>query len=262
MIEAAYREGEALGLAVWGEDEAGPFPTRPYPGQTWAPAGEPVQQPHEYVRAGMAKQLTLFHPATGQVRVKGVTSSANAVLHPWLKEELTAIVEALPAAAVPPSDEMCRALWQRWQAGLSAPLTLPASLPPLRLLLVLDNLAGHLSPDLVRWFFAHGIMPLYTPLGGSWLNMTESVQRVLGRRALAGHDPQTPQEIITWLEATARAWNREPTPFVWGGRRAARRARSRQRRHALGGSAAYTPRPIPRRSSLITQWLHASQMTH
>jgi hypothetical protein len=45
--------------------------------------------------------------------------------------------------------------------------------------LVLDNLAGHLSYDLVRWFFDHGVMLLYTPVGGSWLNMAESVQRII-----------------------------------------------------------------------------------
>jgi hypothetical protein len=44
--------------------------------------------------------------------------------------------------------------------------------------------------------FAHGIMPLYTPLSGSWLNMAESIQRILKRRALEGQQPQTPEEII------------------------------------------------------------------
>jgi len=39
-----------------------------------------------------------------------------------------------------------------------------------------------------------------------------------------------------WLEATARAWNRQPTPFVWGGKRQQRRERARLRR--LGGSGA------------------------
>jgi hypothetical protein len=28
----------------------------------------------------------------------------------------------------------------------------------------------------------HGIMPLYTPVGDSWLNMAESVQRVVVHR--------------------------------------------------------------------------------
>ena len=129
-------------------------------------------------------------------------------------------------------------------------ITLPETLPPLRLLLVWDNLTGHLTPALVLWLFAQGIMPLYTPLGGSWLNMAESIQRILKRRALDGHSPTTPEEIITWLEDAGRGWNRDPTPFVWGGRRRARRDRARQRRHALGGSGACTRRPLIRRRSL------------
>ena len=253
MIEAAYRLGEATGLAVWTEDEAGPFQTVPSPGGRWAPAGLPANQPHEYVRNGTAKLLTLFHPATGAVRVTGVTSCTNAVLHPWLREELAAILVALPPP--PPLDPAAtRAAWAAWQAGLTVPITLPADLPPLRMLLVLDNLAGHLTPAFVRWLVAHGVMPLYTPLGGSWLNRAESIQRVLKRRALEGTHPTTPEEIIAQLEATARGWNRDPTPFVWGGKRAARRERARQRRHALGGSGATTHRPIRRRAVRATQW--------
>ena len=44
--------------------------------------------------------LTLLHPATGQVRVQGVISSANAVLHPWLQRTLSEILETLPPASV------------------------------------------------------------------------------------------------------------------------------------------------------------------
>jgi hypothetical protein len=67
--------GEKLELAVWVQDEAGPYQTVPYPGESWQPEGHPVHQPHEYIRNGTAKMLTLFHPATGQLRVKGVTHS-------------------------------------------------------------------------------------------------------------------------------------------------------------------------------------------
>src|SRR2546428_9361273 len=76
----------------------------------------------------------------------------------------------------------------------------------------MDNLAGHKTRAFVEWLCAHGVLPLYTPLSGSWLNMTESVQRILIHRALKGHTPGSPQEIMTWLEQTARGWNADPTP--------------------------------------------------
>lgn len=77
--------------------------------------------------------------------------------------------------------------------------------------------------------------------------MAESIQQILKRRALSGQHPQTPQQIIDWLEAVATAWNQHPTPFEWGGKRSARRQRARLRRqHQLGGSGAYTTVPIPR----------------
>jgi hypothetical protein len=240
LIEAAYTQER---LPVWTEDEAGPYPTVPYPGAHWHPDGHPVCYPHEYVRNGTAKQLTLFHPASGQVRIKGVRSAPNAVLHPWLQAELSAILAALPPPEVLPPAEN-RRCWERWQEGLTERITLPQELPPLRMLLILDNLTGHYTAAFVLWLFAHGIRPLYTPLGGSWLNMAESIQRVLKRRALQGQHPQTPAEIMAWLEATARGWNRAPTPFLWGGKRQVRRLRARQRRHRLGGSGACTDQPL------------------
>jgi hypothetical protein len=162
-----------------------------------------------------------------------------------LKAELTAILATLPDPEVLPPDEN-RRRWERWQEGLSIRITFPQDLPSLRMLLAWDNLTGHYTVDLILWLFDHGVMPLFTPLGGSYLNMAESVQRILKRRALDGAHPKTPEEIIEWLEATARGWNREPTPFVWGGKRHARRKRARERRHALGGSGACTWRPLHR----------------
>jgi len=86
------------------------------------------------LRNGTAKLLVLFEPSSGQARVQGVSSTANAVLHPWMKQELSAILEALPPA--PPIEDAAanRRLWQRWQAGLRKPLELPETLPALRLL--------------------------------------------------------------------------------------------------------------------------------
>lgn len=245
MIEDAYATAASLGLSVWCEDEAGPFQAIPHAGSSWQPKGHPARQPHGYVRGGTAKVLTLFRPADGRVRIEGTTTCPNAVLHPWLKRELDAILAELPAR--PPTADTSRAAWERWQVGLTVRITLPEQLPPLRVLLVLDNLVGHKTPALVLWLFAHGVMPLFTPLGGSWLNMAESIQRVLKRRALDGAHPANPDEIISRFTGVAKYWNAAPTPFVWGGKRAARRKRERDRRHSLGGSGAFTRRPIRRR---------------
>jgi transposase len=239
---------------LWGEDEAGPYQALPQPGPSWQKEGKPARHPHEYVRGGTAKLLTLFRPATGAVRAKPVACCSNAVLHPWLKEELGALLAALPPVADP--DGLGRR-WADW--GWSEEEVTgfdprpPEVRPPVRLVLVWDNLTGHKSVALVQWLVERGIVPLYTPLGGSWLNLTESVQRILVRRALEGQHPETAQEVMDWLSAAVRGWNKAPTPFHWGGKRAARRQRARERRHTLGGACGYTRRPVarPRRTSLL-----------
>ena len=107
-----------MGLAVWGMDEAGPYQAIPQPAIHWQPVGRPARYPHEYIRHGTAKLLTLFHPATGQVRVKGVTRCPNVILHAWLEAELSAILDALP----PPTlllEPDNQAAWERWQTVLT-----------------------------------------------------------------------------------------------------------------------------------------------
>jgi hypothetical protein len=185
LIELAYREAEAAGGPRWCQDAAGPYPAIPQPGASWQPTGQPVgrpqRQPHEYVRGGTAKRLTLFRPATGEVRARGVTNAPNAVLHPWLQAELTQVLAALPAVTPPAAERPPAAQWATWLGH--APR---APRPPLRRILIWDNLAGHLSWAIVQWLFQHGVMPLYPPLSGSWLNLAEAVQRILAGRALAG----------------------------------------------------------------------------
>lgn len=241
MIERAYRIAEALGIPVWCQDEAGPYQAIPQAGPSWQPAGHPARRPHEYLRGGAAKLLTLFRPATGEVRAQPVTRTTNAILHPWLKQEVAAILAALP----PPDPAAPARQAAAWDWRERALWDLEA-LPPVRLLLIWDNLAGHRTPELLNWLVARGVWPLFTPLGGSWLNLAESLQRIVVTRALAGHHARTPQELLGWLEAAVAGWNADPTPFVWGGPRAVRRQRARERRHALGGSGGYTRRPIPR----------------
>ena len=52
------------------------------------------------MRGGTTKILTLFHPASGQVRLQPATHCTNAVLQPWLRERLSAILAALPLPKV------------------------------------------------------------------------------------------------------------------------------------------------------------------
>jgi len=73
----AYRTAEAAGIALWCQDEAGPYQAIPQPGASWQLIGQPLRQPHEYIRGGTAKLLTLFRPATGEVRAKGTCIAAG-----------------------------------------------------------------------------------------------------------------------------------------------------------------------------------------
>jgi transposase len=264
LIEQAYTLGAQLGLSVWCEDEAGPFQAGPHPGASWRPRGEPATRPHEHIRGGATKILTLFHPASGRVRLQSAARGTNAVPHPWLRERLSAILAELPPRGPSQDPAATRAAWAVWQEGLRLPVTLPHDLPPLRLLLVWDDLAGHKTPDLVLWLCAHGVMPLYTPVGGSWLNMAESIERVLKRRALDGQHPHSPEEIGGWFEQTARAWNEQPTPFVWNGKRRQRRRRSYGKPiHRIGGSGACAERPIRRtQATTASECQTQQQMTH
>lgn len=258
MIHRAYLLAEQMGIAVWCEDEAGPYGTVPYPGTNWQPKGQPTQLPHEYFREGTAKMLTLLHPKTGEVRVKGVTNTRNETLLGWLKTALIDILTTLPEPAVMTA-QANRDFWDSWREGLTVKVSLPADLPPLRLLLVMDNLTGHKNPEWLIWCFRNGVLPIYTPLGSSWLNMAESIQRILKRRALEGFHPPDVSSIIQRLEAVARGWNAHPTPFIWNGKRRQRRERDRAKRlHRLGGSGAATSRPVER----LDKWRRSCQVTH
>jgi hypothetical protein len=244
-IEQAYTIGELVGLPVWCEDEAGPFQAIPQPGESWRPEGTPEKDPHEYFRGGTAKMLTLFCPKDGELRSSAVGRTTNSALHPWLMGELEDILSGLTE----PEDMLLRdwSNW-RWSDERIHEYTLSPA-PYVRMLLVLDNLTGHYSRSFVGWCLEHGVALLYTPLAGSWLNMAESVQRIIVRRAISGQHYRCAGELMDALEAATRGWNACPTPFVWGGKRQERRLRTRQRRHALGGSAAYTRKPLTARGN-------------
>lgn len=59
------------------------------------------------------------------------------------------MLDRLPAPAPVADAAANHGVWAQWQRGLKNRITLPALLPRLRLLLVWDNLKGHLTPALV-----------------------------------------------------------------------------------------------------------------
>ena len=111
MVERAYRLGEALGMQVWCEDEAGPSQAIPQPGAWWPSEGRPIHQAHHYARSGTMKMLPLVRPATGALRAEAVDRAPNAILHPWLQEELGALWQPCdPAPAAAPAGRR----WGDW----------------------------------------------------------------------------------------------------------------------------------------------------
>ena len=134
----AYEHAEEAGLPLWCQDEAGPYQALPQAGEDWHPEGKPTLQPHEYIRGGTAKLLTLFHPATGQLRAKGVLPAPNVVLHPWVQGELQSALDQLdkkpPTIRVPlPDDHPLLHTWQHWWWSYerSNPRSCSASYPDL-----------------------------------------------------------------------------------------------------------------------------------
>ncbi len=70
------------------------------------------------LRGGTTKILTLFPPATGQVRLQPAIRCTSAVLHPSLREHQSEILAELPAIAAPSQDPAApQAAWPVWQAG-------------------------------------------------------------------------------------------------------------------------------------------------
>jgi hypothetical protein len=67
------------------------------------------------------------------VLVKGVESCTNKILHPWLKQELAAIVQSLPRTVEILDPLTTQQLWQEWRMNLTVKFTLPQVLPPLDL---------------------------------------------------------------------------------------------------------------------------------
>src|SRR5438552_423277 len=107
----------------------GPSQAIPQPGASGQPEGQPAHRPHEYVRGGTAKLLTLFRPATGEVRAQPVDRTTNAVLHPWVRTQVERILAEMPPVSDPTAPGRRAGDW--WWGHGEAPAWL-ADLPQVR----------------------------------------------------------------------------------------------------------------------------------
>ena len=134
------------------------------------------------------------------MRAEPVERATTAVLHPWLKRELEAILQECPPLPDEPSADR---RWEVWTLSGERPWGAEA-MPAPRVLQIWDNLKGHTRWPLVRWCPERGILPLWTPIAGSWLNLAGSLQRILVRRALAGQYHRSTAELQAWLATSVR----------------------------------------------------------
>jgi transposase len=99
--------------------------------------------------------------------------------------------------------ELLKALRARWPHG--------------RLVIVLDNLSIHTTPDVLEWLAAqHGrVLFEFLPLHASWLNQIEIWFSILERQVLVRASDATYRERAARIRRFERTWNRTARPFRW-----------------------------------------------
>jgi hypothetical protein len=89
--------------------------------------------------------------------------------------------------------------------------------PPGDAYLIVDALPLHWSVETLRWNWGHPrfhFVPL--PKAAAWLNLIEGFWKILSQRARAGRACTSTDDIDQAVHAGVAAWNRQPTPFLWG----------------------------------------------
>ncbi len=150
-------------------------PTRPSTARSVlaAAVGQPTARPHAYIRGGTGQAKDAVPARHGRVRASPRRRPQRRA--PSLAQGGSWWRSWRPCRADAAAAEATRACWEAWQAGLRERFTLPADLPPLRALLIWDNLTATRART-----WCSGCAPtgdaLVHALGGSWPNMAESVQ--------------------------------------------------------------------------------------
>jgi transposase len=88
--------------------------------------------------------------------------------------------------------------------------------PERELHVILDNSSSHGTPEVRSWFAQHPLVHFHcTPTSASWLNQVEGFFGILGTQSLSVTNFPSKRVLRGHLAAFMRAWNRNPTPFIW-----------------------------------------------
>ena len=230
LIEAAYLAGEAMGLAVWCTDQAGPYQTIPYAGHSWRTQGDP--------RAAAARVPARRH---GQ-RADAVPSGRR----PRPRQRREDLPQRGPAS-------LAQARVDRDPRRDARP-SVDAGRRPAR---GLGAAGRRASPSCRRsrsrrrrcgcswcWTTWPGTR---RPIWCAGCSSTASCPLHAGRRVVgedgrvpaadphaAGPGRPVPERLVPdhrLVRGGREALGRAPTPFVWGGKRTERRRRQARARH-------------------------------
>ena len=81
---------------------------------------------------------------------------------------------------------------------------------------ILDNSSTHSTPDVQAWLASHPRVAFhFTPTSASWLNQVEGFFSILTRRSLKRTSFPSKTALRRHIEHFLKAWNDNPTPFVW-----------------------------------------------
>jgi len=99
--------------------------------------------------------------------------------------------------------ELLKAIRARWPRG--------------RLIIVLDNLSIHTTPEIQAWLREQGgrVRFEFLPLHASWLNQIEIWFSILERQALRRASDASYADRTTRIYRFVRHWNRLARPFRW-----------------------------------------------
>ena len=88
--------------------------------------------------------------------------------------------------------------------------------PACELHLVLDNVATHKTPEIVRWLEHHRRVHFhFTPTSASWMNQVETWFGILTRQAIRRGSFASVRDLIAMIDAFTEQWNAGASPFAW-----------------------------------------------